>query len=278
MSATSSPYSDPDRPPLSERALNRALVRPETMWTGLEVVPALGSTNTELLARAREGAEAGRVLVTEHQTAGRGRLGRVFTTPDRAALTFSVLVRPRVGADALGWLPLAMGVAAVRACGYVAQVFPDLKWPNDVLGPSGGKLAGILAEADFSGGDPAVVVGMGLNVTQGRGELPVDTATSLVLEGDPHGDRDPLLRAVLRAFADVYRAWEAAGGDAEESGLAREYREHCATLGRRVRVHLPDGRVLEGEAGDVDAAGRLVVRPDAGAAEAVSAGDVVHVR
>ncbi|WP_017538586.1 biotin--[acetyl-CoA-carboxylase] ligase [Nocardiopsis halophila] len=278
MSATPSRYSDLDRPPLNEGALNRALVRPGSLWTGVEVVQALGSTNTELLGRAREGAEAGRVLVTEHQTAGRGRLGRGFTTPARAALTFSVLVRPRAAADRLGWLPLAMGAAAVRACGFVAQVPPVLKWPNDVLAPSGGKLAGILAEADFSRGDPAVVVGMGLNVSQRRGELPVDTATSLVLEGDPQGDRDPLLRAVLRAFAEVYRGWEEAGGDAERSGLAGEYRGYCATLGSRVRVHLPDGRLLEGRAEEVDADGRLVVRPDGGPPEAVGAGDVVHVR
>src|SRR5690606_30174977 len=225
------------------------------------------------------GAPAGSVLVTEHQTAGRGRLGRTFTVPARAALTFSVLVRPQAPAARFGWLPLMMGAAAVRAASFVAQVAPVLKWPNDVLAPEEDrdapprKLAGILSEAAFSEAGPAVVVGMGLNVSQRREELPVDSATSLVLEGDPHGDRDPLLRAVLRAFADIYRGWEEAGGDAEASGLAEEYRKSCDTIGRRVRVSLPGDRVLEGEAVGVDADGRLQVAGPRGT-EPLSAGDV----
>ncbi|MFW5420338.1 biotin--[acetyl-CoA-carboxylase] ligase [Nocardiopsis sp. CNT-189] len=276
-------YRDLDRPPLRADALRRALVRPGEVWTGIEVVPETGSTNTELAARAQGGAASGSVLVTEHQTAGRGRRGRTFTVPPRAALTFSVLVRPESPTARFGWLPLMMGVAAVRAASFVAQVEPVLKWPNDVLAPEEDrdapprKLAGILSEAAFSEAGPGVVIGMGLNVSQRRDELPVEAATSLVLEGDPHGDRDPLLRAVLRAFADLYRAWEEAGGDAEASGLAEEYRRHCDTIGRRVRVSLPGDRLLEGEALGVDAEGRLQVAGPRGT-ESLSAGDVVHVR
>src|SRR5690606_12320604 len=175
-------YRDLDRPPLRAEALRRALVRPGALWTGIEVVPEMGSTNTELVARARAGAPAGSVLVTEHQTAGRGRLGRTFTVPARAALTFSVLVRPQAPAARFGWLPLMMGAAAVRAASFVAQVAPVLKWPNDVLAPEEDrdapprKLAGILSEAAFSEAGPAVVVGIGLNVSQRREELPVDSA------------------------------------------------------------------------------------------------------
>src|SRR5690606_31622392 len=202
----SSLYSDLSRPPLDQRALQRALVRPGALWTGVDVVPSLGSTNTELVARANDGAPGGTVLVTEHQTAGRGRLGRSFSTPARAALTFSVLLRPTVPPHGYGWLPLLMGVAAVHGVRRIAAVRAELKWPNDVL-VGGRKLAGILSEAAFGPAGPAVVIGIGLNVSQSREELPVDTATSLALSGAACTDRDPLLRAVLRAFAEHYTRW-----------------------------------------------------------------------
>jgi BirA family biotin operon repressor/biotin-[acetyl-CoA-carboxylase] ligase len=263
------------------------------MWRGVEVVPAVGSTNSELVARSAAGAPHGSVLVTEHQTAGRGRLGRVFTTPDRAALTFSVLLRPRVPTNALGWIPVIMGVAAVVAVRRVAGVAAVLKWPNDVLVPASersgdhggggdaeadGKLAGILSEADFSAPDAlGVVVGIGLNVSQDRSELPVDTAVSLRGEGATSLNRGDLLTALLEEFEHLYTSWSAADGDAGASGLAAAYRELCATIGRRVRVHLPGGRLLEGVAAGVDGDARLLVDGPEGRT-ALSAGDVVHVR
>lgn len=273
----SSPYSDLDRPPLDRAALERALVRPGALWTGIDVAATTGSTNTELTARARDGAAEGTVLVTEHQTAGRGRLDRTFETPARAALTFSVLLRPGVPPHRYGWLPLIMGVAAVRGLERVAGVGAALKWPNDVL-LGDRKLAGILSEAVTGPEGTAVVVGTGLNVSQTEDELPVPTATSLTVADAPCVDRDPLLRAVLRAFAERYAAWTGHGGDAEAAGLAEEYRDCCATIGRAVRVHLPGGRLLEGAATGVDADGRLTVRAADGTGTHLSAGDVVHVR
>ena len=97
-----------------------------------------GSTNADLLARAAAGEPEGAVLAAEHQSAGRGRLGRTWTSPPRAALTFSVLLRPSsVPRARLGWLPLLAGVAVAAAVRAVAAVDAQLKWPNDVLaGPS----------------------------------------------------------------------------------------------------------------------------------------------
>ncbi len=143
------------------RALRRAVVRPGGLWRAVEVTAATGSTNADLLDRAAAGAPEGVVLAAEEQRAGRGRLGRVWVSPPRAALTFSLLVRPHAIAPARrGWLPLLAGVAVAAAVRAVAGVDARLKWPNDVLaGPA--KLGGILAEA---AGD-AVVVGIGLNVS-----------------------------------------------------------------------------------------------------------------
>jgi BirA family transcriptional regulator, biotin operon repressor / biotin---[acetyl-CoA-carboxylase] ligase len=265
-------YSDLDRPPLSESALNRALVRPGSLWTGVTVVEATGSTNADLARSATEGAEEGAVLVAEEQSSGRGRLGRVWTTPPRAGLTFSILLRPTVPATSYGWLPLLFGVAAASAVRRLAEVDVRLKWPNDLL-IGDRKLAGVLAEI----ADGAVVIGMGLNVLLNREELPVETATSLAVEEAACLDRDPLLRAVLREVDVHYREWTAAGGDADACGLRAAYLAASATVGGRVRVELPGRPALTGQATGIDADGRLQVSTGT-ETTALSAGDVVHVR
>ncbi len=248
----SSPYADLDRPPLRAAALARALA-PDG-WR-VEVLAETGSTNAVVAARAAAGEAPGLVVVAERQSAGRGRLERSWTSPPRAGLTFSALVAP--GPGGLARVPLLGGLAVARALREQAGVDAVLKWPNDVL-VGGRKLCGLLAEV----AGPAVVLGVGLNVTTRREELPVPTATSLLLEGASTTDRDPLLRAVLRGLAEALR-------DASLDG----YRALCGTLGQPVRLELPGGRTVEGTAQDVDDDGRLVVdgRPHA-------AGDVVHLR
>ncbi|MGA8117467.1 MAG: biotin--[acetyl-CoA-carboxylase] ligase, partial [Actinocatenispora sp.] len=228
-------YSDLTRPPLSEGALRRALVRPGELWTGITVVDSTGSTNTDLVAAATGGAPEGQVLVAERQEAGRGRLGRVWTSPARAGLHVSVLLRPgradptrswpEVPAGRYGWLPLLAGVALAGTVRRLAAVEVALKWPNDLLvAPDGGhpvdKCAGILAEAvpDPDATAPAVVVGMGVNVTLRADELPRADATSLELADGDCTDRDPLLRGLLRELASWYDRFRAAAGDPVGSG------------------------------------------------------------
>jgi BirA family biotin operon repressor/biotin-[acetyl-CoA-carboxylase] ligase len=301
---STSPYGDLTRPPLSEKALRRMLVRPGSLWQDVQVVPETGSTNADLARAAKEGAPEGTVVVAEAQTAGRGRLGRQWAAPPRSALTFSVLLRPATPTASQGWVPLLTGVAvaaAIRRMTARAQagdfgeatgeraVDARLKWPNDVM-VGERKLAGILAERV----DHGIVVGVGLNVSLRADELPVDTATSLTLENAAFTDREPLLRAILRELETWYGAWQAVRGEADADGpggypdvtgiragdlggLRGKYRALCVTLGRDVRVELPAEDTIDGTARDIDAAGRLLVWT-AGGERAVSAGDVVHVR
>jgi BirA family biotin operon repressor/biotin-[acetyl-CoA-carboxylase] ligase len=261
-----------DSPAIQAGVLSQQLIRPGGLWRQIRVVEATGSTNADLLAQAADGAAAGRVLVAEAQTAGRGRMGRRWVSPPRASLAFSVLLRP---GDLLParrvWIPLLAGVAVAAALRGSPQVDARLKWPNDVL-VRGAKLAGILAEQHRD----AVVVGVGINVTLRREDLPVPAATSLLLANAASLDREELLGAVLRELEHWYLA-EVAAGDADESGLRAEYLARCATVGQQVRVELPGGRSLTGVAADVDTGGRLVVRTASGVTT-VSAGDVVHVR
>ncbi|GHE33908.1 biotin--[acetyl-CoA-carboxylase] ligase [Streptomyces vinaceus] len=259
-------------------ALERALVSDGGLWTSLEVVASTGSTNTDLAARAG-GLPEGAVLVAEEQTAGRGRLDRSWVAPPRSGLFFSVLLKPgdSVPQERWGWLTLLAGVAAASGLSRAAGVDTVLKWPNDLLVHVNGeerKTGGILAERVGDG----VVIGIGLNVTLTEDELPVPEAGSLVLAKATVTDREPLLKAVLRALEQWYGDWRAAGGDPAASGLQEAYAADCVTLGRHVRADLPGGRTLTGTAEAVDADGRLVVRTAEGEHEAVGAGDVVHLR
>ena len=272
------------RTPLDAAALAAAVVTPAGLWRAVEVTERTGSTNSDLLARAAAGEPEGLVLAAEEQVAGRGRLDRAWVSPPRSALTFSVLLRPTAVPRArLGWLPLLTGVAVAAAVRTAAGVDAQLKWPNDVLAPGPGegqgKLGGILAEA---AGD-AVVVGIGVNVSTEAAELPPPgpgalPATSLRLARAAVLDRGVLLAAILAGLERRYRSWTQACGDTERSGLRAEYTALCATLGRHVRVELPGGRLLDGQAGGVDADGRLLVTVPPDAEVPVAAGDIVHLR
>jgi BirA family biotin operon repressor/biotin-[acetyl-CoA-carboxylase] ligase len=259
-------------------------VRDGGLWTSLDVVPATGSTNTDLVARAEELAE-GAVLVAEEQSSGRGRLDRRWSAPARSGLFFSVLLKPgpAVPVERWGWLPLLTGVAVATGLSRAAGVDTALKWPNDLLVTVGGeerKAGGILAEraAGGGGGDGGVVIGIGINVTLRADELPVPTAGSLALAGATSTDRDTVLRAVLRSLEQWYGDWRAAGGDPVASRLQETYAAGCATLGREVRAELPGDRSITGEAVAVDGDGRLVLATGDGVQEPVGAGDVVHLR
>ena len=298
------PSGDEGRPVLDAARLNGALASRPGLWREVRVVEETGSTNADLLAKARSGAGEGLVLVAEAQTSGRGRMGRRWISPPRRALTFSVLLRPAVPAGLLGWAPLLAGVAVASALQQTAGVDARLKWPNDVL-VDGAKIAGILAERWGS----AVVIGTGINVLQQRGELPVPTATSLLVAqgagaagpaeareagpvetwgAGPAGApgrgagvdmRERLLTAVLDELAHWYLAWldQPQPGDADGCGLREEYLRRSGTVGAAVTVMLPGGQDLTGIAAGIDAAGRLEIRTPAGLVQ-VSAGDVVHLR
>ena len=260
----------PDRSPVDVEAVRAAV---GSRWSRVVAVAETTSTNADLLDDTA--APDRSVLVAEHQVAGRGRLDRTWSSPPGAGLTFSVLLRPQVPIPRWGWLPLLAGVAlheAVAATG----VRVGLKWPNDLLAgdqsePSR-KAAGILAQTS---GD-AVVVGIGLNVSTAAHELPVESATSLLLSGGQQLDRTQLLAAILARLDSRYSQWVDFGGDAEACGLAAAYRAACVTLGQLVVV-TGTGDAVTGRAVGIDSAGRLLVDTDDGE-QAIGAGDVEHLR
>jgi BirA family biotin operon repressor/biotin-[acetyl-CoA-carboxylase] ligase len=255
-----------------------------TRFEHVEWVAETGSTNADLLARARAGADDGLVLVADHQAAGRGRLGRAWQAPPGASLLVSVLLRPDVPLGRAHLLTVALGLAAVEALEALGEVPAALKWPNDVVvpdsqvgdGPLDRKLGGILAESVVEHGSlSAVVVGMGLNVTWPP-VLPAELATIAVAANhvsDVALDRADLLVAILVGFERLLAELGTEAGTAE---LRRRHLARCRTIGRDVRVELAGGS-FTGRAEDVTDEGHLVVATADGRRE-VTAGDVVHLR
>ncbi|MDA8439817.1 MAG: biotin--[acetyl-CoA-carboxylase] ligase [Propionibacterium sp.] len=255
-----------------ERAIRSGLAR-VPLWTSVRCIPETGSTNADLVAAARGGAVPGAVLVSEHQTAGRGRFDRRWESPRGSSIAISVTLAPGRPMHDWGWLSLLAGLAVrtglLDATGADAARL-ELKWPNDVL-IDGRKVCGILAEAVDTPSGPQAVIGIGINIAMAEGDLPVSTATSLRIAGLPE-DRDAVAVATLTRFADLVTDWR------EGLDVRPVYTRDCASIGRRVRV-LESAQVAhEGEGVDVDADGRLVVRLDNGVRRAFAAGDVHHLR
>jgi BirA family transcriptional regulator, biotin operon repressor / biotin---[acetyl-CoA-carboxylase] ligase len=273
-----------------------ALITPQNPWRAVDVHASIDSTNLEALRAPRPW----RVVVADHQSAGRGRLSRRWEAPPGASVAVSCVVPMPVDRTAgLGWLPLLAGMAMRQALADVADVQCRLKWPNDVMAQESVddpdapwlKISGILCEmvpvsgqvvgagsVPGAGSAPAaglVVIGAGLNIDQTRDELPVETATSLALCGVDDVRREDLVVRYLGAVADLHKAW--AGGGAELDALRAAYRSACLTIGLDVDVHQPDGLVAHGTATGVDDSGRLVVAGP-GSPTAHAAGDVTHVR
>jgi BirA family biotin operon repressor/biotin-[acetyl-CoA-carboxylase] ligase len=246
------------------------------MWGGeweIRWLEEVGSTNTYVRDQARLGAPDGLVVVADHQTAGRGRLDRRWESPPGANLLASVLLRPRCQGTDVHLCTGAVALAAIDACREVAGVEPVLKWPNDLL-VEGSKLAGVLAEAEFSAGElAAVVVGIGINLAwpgppEAGGACLDDVATT----GRPV-DRTVLVQQMLGGLAVRRPCLDDAAG---RQVLADEVRRRCATLGQQVRVILA-GEEFVGRADAIDDDGRLVVETVSGPRQ-VTAGDIVHLR
>ncbi|NJC21818.1 BirA family biotin operon repressor/biotin-[acetyl-CoA-carboxylase] ligase [Arthrobacter pigmenti] len=286
-------YSSLERPGLDEAGLREALCSPRGQFARLELVEATGSTNTDLVRLAEQDAAGWpdlSVLTAEEQTAGRGRLERKWTAPERSSLIVSVLLRPRtktgrpLPTQSYGWLSLLAALALSESIEERTEVSPQLKWPNDVH-VDGRKLAGVLAQLvpGANGAPPAVVVGCGVNVSLTDQELPVPNATSLLLEYATTTDRNVLLKAYLRRLADSYAEFTAVDGDesrpwTDGKSLLARVSDRMVTLGQDVRAELPNGTMITGRAMNLDTHGALVVRDDDGERHTVAAGDVVHLR
>jgi BirA family biotin operon repressor/biotin-[acetyl-CoA-carboxylase] ligase len=230
-------------------------------------LPQAASSNTLLLQRAgldvaNGRAPAGSVLAVELQTAGRGRMGRIWHSGLGTALTFSLLWRFDCGLNALSGLSLAVGVAIVRALNKLGAQGVQLKWPNDILTEQG-KLAGVLIEAQGDMlGPSAVVIGIGLNCT-----LPASLVQQI---GQPAcaldkvcaamPTRNQLLAVLLRELARALQQF-AQGGFA---ALREEWERYHIYQNMPIQLHMADGQTVNGIVRGVSASGELCLETTQG--------------
>jgi BirA family transcriptional regulator, biotin operon repressor / biotin---[acetyl-CoA-carboxylase] ligase len=239
----------------------------------------IGSTNTEALQWSREGAPHGAIVVTDHQTQGRGRRGRPWFSEPGAALQFSLILRPVLPLDVFGLVSTALGLACAEGIESLTGLQAALKWPNDVT-VERRKLVGILVESRVAGHQVDVAVaGIGINVsplTTLPSQIPASSIGSeLARRGrDPRIDRSELLAEVLERTENVLGLVETGKGAAEVLDRASRRSE---VLGQEVVVLRVDGTYLQGTATRLLPSGALEVASD-GVYIPVQVGDIEHLR
>lgn len=233
---------------------------------------SVDSTNTYIRQLARQGEREGLVVISDEQTAGRGRRGRSFQSTRGLGLYLSVLLRPSVtpeqAADLTAWTAVAVCNGIEAACG----VRPRIKWINDLI-LNGKKLCGILTESVLNGDGTlaCTVVGIGINVSHTPEDFDPDLrhmATSLSMELGRPVDGKALARHVIQALDDLYGRFPH-----DTPACVAQYRADCLTPGSAVRLVTPaDSR--EAQALDIDESFRLLVRLADGSQQAISSGEV----
>jgi BirA family biotin operon repressor/biotin-[acetyl-CoA-carboxylase] ligase len=266
---------------LGTSAVMKSIRKGGGSWRSVTVFSEIASTNTVGTALAAAGCPSGVILVTDLQTAGRGRLDREWEAPAGTSAMFSVVLYPDGPDHEWGILPLLAGVALCEAIEFVTGITATLKWPNDLVirdedAPSGrgGKVGGVLAERDAETG--AIILGVGINVDLAEEDLPVPGATSLTLAGVPRPRRAKLIGRALSRIEHWFTAWDAVGTDAQAiERLLGAYRERCTSVGAALRVVRPGAEDLVGTGVGIGPAGELLVDVE-GAHVPVVVGDVVH--
>lgn len=251
------------------------LLHTERFGRSIEGHASIGSTNTRAAAWAREGAPEGSIVVAEHQTAGRGRLGRTWAAEKNENLLFSVVLRPALSADRLGLITVAGALAVAETLdGFAAPLRATIKWPNDVL-LRGCKCCGMLLESAFSGqrrGHPDfVVLGIGLNVNQDRfPEALSEQAISLKQAARRPIERPPLLAELLGALEQRYQALLRGEAEAIRATYEARLHRHGQSVALRTTGH---GAAVSGTVRGISDAGALLLETNSGL-QAFHAGDV----
>ena len=232
-----------------------------TKWAGKTVhfVKETDSTNEWAKQLSRQGAPHGTLAAAEFQSAGKGRLGRIWKAPEGSSVMMSLLLRPSFEPQYASMLTLVMGLSAARAIGD-SGIDVSIKWPNDIVA-SGRKLCGILTEMGLENGKiREVVVGVGINVnTESFPEELSDKATSMYIETGVMQDREEVAAKTLNEFERLYNIFIKEGF----APLLDEYRKDCVTLNKKVRL-IYDHETVTGTAVDVTEDGALVVDTDSG--------------
>lgn len=233
----------------------------KTAWAGQDIrfLDTVDSTNEEACRQADQGAAHGTLIVAGEQTAGRGRMGRAFSSPRQEGIWMSLLIKDDIAPVNASMLTLVMGLAAARAIERCCDLTPMIKWPNDLI-LSGKKVCGILTEMRMQGDRIShLVIGIGINVHNAAFPDAIESvATSVFLESGKQVDRNVLIAEVLQAFEQYYAVFME---HQDLSGLMSTYNKYLINRGRQVRVLAP-GKSYEGVALGINAQGELLVETE----------------
>lgn len=247
---------------------------PDHPWgNSIHWFDTIGSTNTHAKTLAAAGAPHGTVLIADNQTAGRGRMGRVFLSPPGSGIYMSVILRPNCPPTQLMHLTCAAALAACDVVAHTLNIHPGIKWINDLV-CDGKKLAGILTELSIDPKTALVdyaVIGIGINCNQRCEDFPPELQTiacsAAMVSGLPI-DRSRLAAALIMSFEKMSREIFTA-----QRATMDRYRKDCVTIGAEVTVICGEDR-RSGTALDITDDGALLVAFADGHTEAVNSGEV----
>ncbi len=247
------------------------LLREKYRGVHIYLYDQIDSTNRAAKEIANGGAPHGTTLIADMQSAGRGRLGRVFVSPANSGLYMSIILQKGVLSNKAINVTTMTAVAVCRAIERLTDKKPQIKWVNDIL-VDGKKVCGILAEASMDVDSQRInriVIGIGLNISTKASDFPEEirgVAGSLYENGFSPISRNQFAAAIINEVLD--------GAEQIESGeYMEEYKKKCVTIGQRVFFE-QDGIRYEGEAASIADNGALIIRQDSGAEIPVSFGEV----
>ncbi|MBE6759160.1 MAG: biotin--[acetyl-CoA-carboxylase] ligase [Ruminococcaceae bacterium] len=235
----------------------------------VETYETVDSTNAIARERAADGEPEGLVVIASAQTAGRGRKGRSFFSPESTGIYMSLLLRPQIAAELALRITTVAAVSVCQAIEKLSSRRPGIKWVNDIF-IDGRKVCGILTETALAVGGRLeyAVLGIGVNALEPEGGFPDDIRdiAGSVFAADEGDRRAQLAAEIISCFAENY-------AQLADSSYAEEYRRRCIVPGSRVMVLRPDG-TREADALDVDDECRLLVRYDDGTEELLYSGEI----
>lgn len=239
----------------------------------LEFIKLTGSTNADAFRLAENGAIEGTVVLADSQTGGKGRRGRLWSSPAGVNLYCSVILRPAIMPHEAPQLTFLSAVAVARAIELTTRLTPEIKWPNDLL-ISGKKVAGLLNEMSAeTDGINFVILGIGVNLNMTADQFPQDLrhpATSLLLESGTRVDRSRFTGTMLNELDRLYTEFLAHGfGPVRE-----EWQQRCNANGRQVLVSDSGTECTGGRFVGIDSDGAMLLRSDEGTMHRITCGDV----
>ena len=262
------------RDPIEAESLQRLLTT-ACFGRTLHILPQTASTNDVLKTLAGRNTPEGTVVIADHQTRGRGRLGRSFASPPGVGIYLSLLLYPSIEPVRLPQLTLLVAVAVAESLVETSGLDVRLKWPNDVE-IDGQKVSGILTEAVMQqAASPTVIIGIGINVNNEREDFPSalqNRATSLALMAGRHYSRTPIVAKLLGHLETLYTSWRQTG----VAPILERWLHYGPIVGRKVRFSDAD-ITRTGTVTGLDENGALLVETGAPALQRIYAGEVIFL-